>query len=748
MFGGERLPTIGRYIVRQRIGAGGSGAVYEAHDPQLQRAVAIKLIGTTNVAQRARVTAEARALAQISSPTIVEIFDVAEFIADASSPVRSRRGMGPGACYLVMELIRGESLDTWGAQSGVNSLVDALVSVAGALHSAHIRGIVHGDIKPENIIVQQGQPKIVDWGLAVLRNDDAPILVAAGTARYMAPELHQGSPSAAADQYALCASFRDAFERCGDAVPAGVRAVLSRGLRPRPSERFRDLGALVAAVEPRPRRLRRAIIVTAVLCVAAAGFIGAGSSKDCEAERPAAADVWSFQRRAQMAELFERSSGPESASELVAKIDAHVASWAEAERAACEGGGQVVRAANCVSVSRADLAAALVEVERSEPEAWPWLSTVLGDLQPVECQHHVASEGAHPRERSALVRADVLLWSGRLAEAREANTAAMTGTQAGAPSALHARALRIRGRIDSLDNRPHEARMNLVAAYTNAVKAGSEREACRSAVELVIVLGLDLRDRRAARRWADHARARLLRLGEHRRVARALRLQLVRAEANIAHVHGERDVALKLLESARVEAEAWFGEHSVITASVWSDLAVTESVEGNLALAEQYHRKALRARREVLASTHPEIATSLVGLANIAMFQERYDEAVELLEEALAVYDSSLGNTHPLRGSVLFNLAHIRLLQEDAQAAWDLAAQALPIFQESVGPSHPNTLRCSWVLGLAEFQLGRRTQALERLKQISVAFPDGADPALLAVFQASYNTLLLEEEHW
>jgi serine/threonine protein kinase len=194
--GGMRT-QIGRYQIVRKLGEGGMGAVYLAHDPQLDRPVAIKL--PRAVACDPRVLREARAAAALRHPNICPIFDMGE---DCGQP------------YLCMAYIRGETLAAQLARLGVPPVDNAVALVrklALAMHEAHRLNILHRDLKPANIMIDEhGEPVIMDFGLARSCTPLATQLTAAGvilgTPAYMPPEQIEGDPARigpACDIYSL-----------------------------------------------------------------------------------------------------------------------------------------------------------------------------------------------------------------------------------------------------------------------------------------------------------------------------------------------------------------------------------------------------------------------------------------------------------------------------------------------------------------------------------------------------------------
>src|SRR3979409_1237315 len=188
----------GRYRLGARIGAGGMSTVYRAFDETLQRQVAIKLMNrevASESDQLERFRREARAVAQLSHPHIVGVIDAGE---DESRP------------YIVFEYVEGETLKERIHELGrlpVDESLAYAIEIARALGSAHAHGIVHRDVKPQNVLVdEEGSAKVTDFGIA--RPLDQEGLTAdgrvLGTTDYVSPEQALGHPvTGQSDLYSL-----------------------------------------------------------------------------------------------------------------------------------------------------------------------------------------------------------------------------------------------------------------------------------------------------------------------------------------------------------------------------------------------------------------------------------------------------------------------------------------------------------------------------------------------------------------
>ncbi|MCA9534523.1 MAG: serine/threonine protein kinase, partial [Myxococcales bacterium] len=237
---GTPLPLLdGRYRVDRILGRGATGVVVRARDERLARDVAIKVAPSSAASQR--MLQEARALARMRRPAfVVQVWETASGRFSEASFV----GL---VNYIVMELVIGVTLRVWGAatQPGARDVLAVYAKVATGLANVHAAGLAHGDVKPDNIILDaSGAPTLVDFGFAAptqqaRRGGQRGEVV--GTPAYMAPEVLTGDVLPASDVYAFATSLSEALTGSlpvdGDLVdcsPRGPSGHLGEWLLPRP----------------------------------------------------------------------------------------------------------------------------------------------------------------------------------------------------------------------------------------------------------------------------------------------------------------------------------------------------------------------------------------------------------------------------------------------------------------------------------------------------------------------------------
>jgi predicted ATPase/serine/threonine protein kinase len=276
----------GRYVILDRRGAGGMGVVYGAYDTRLDRRVALKLLqpGSSQAATaegRVSLLREAQSMARLSHPNVVAVYDA---------------GVIGGEVYLAMEFVEGKTLRQWVSDRprSWHEVLAMYLQAGQGLAAAHKAELLHGDFKPDNVLVDRtGRARVADFGLAWRapprpapeldqRHDPAPATIptrvgsVAGTPAYMAPEQLAGAAAdQRSDQFAFCVALYESlygerpFERelvpglpaakramrvapTGSPVPPWLRRALSRGLADVPDQRYASFDELLSALRYDP----------------------------------------------------------------------------------------------------------------------------------------------------------------------------------------------------------------------------------------------------------------------------------------------------------------------------------------------------------------------------------------------------------------------------------------------------------------------------------------------------------------
>ncbi len=214
---------IDRYRVEGLLGRGGQGAVLLAHDEELDRQVALKLLKTEHNPEQGKLISEARIVSRLQHPNIVTLYDV---------------GIYGKFNYLVFEYIEGQSLDARIA-AGRMDLAESVICMSQILAGVaylHENGIVHRDLKPANILLtRDGAPKVTDFGISVLREAAQAEEGYSGTIRYMSPEpFRHEPPGPASDVFTLATIFFEMLTGQQLFAQASAQKIIRALLRGRP----------------------------------------------------------------------------------------------------------------------------------------------------------------------------------------------------------------------------------------------------------------------------------------------------------------------------------------------------------------------------------------------------------------------------------------------------------------------------------------------------------------------------------
>jgi eukaryotic-like serine/threonine-protein kinase len=675
--------SVGRYRILDSLGAGGMGVVYRAHDPELDREVALKLLrgaaGSSGSGGHARLLREAQLTAQLTHPNVVSVFEV---------------GIEGGHVYLAMELVEGLNLRQWLKKPRtLDAVLEAFRQAAQGLCAAHRAGVIHRDFKPDNVLVGEhdrarhagamvGRVRVMDFGLARVQGSselETEVLHASmsssgssmsdpltatgtvmGTPAYMAPEQHAGLGDERSDQYAFFVSLYEALHgsrpftgrsvtalamhkqagppeipaRCAlGKVPGWLRAIMRKGLEPDAALRHASMEAVVVALERGQHRTMRwaGAAAIGVLGTGAVGLAWAGtrSGVSCEGFSSQMDEIWGSHERAAMRNALLATGvayADQTWTRVEERLDAWAEGWVEARVEACEAardqGGDVAATARraCLEGRRAETAALIrVLSEADEAVATQAVRAVAALPSVAECAEETGEDLA-----AARIQADP--------EAR------------------------------ALEDRLHE-----VAALGRAGRYPEALELARQAERDARALGHAPLLRRAHASLGEFAS----RLGEFDEAERALEEAYLaaralgdapaaaRAAASLAGLLGagrsQLEEASKWLRHAQAELERYDAPPRA-RAMLHKVTAAVQMRAGEYDASLKEIQQGIELLRTELTEDDLLFSDYLNNLGNAYYALGRYEEAIEQHLRALAIREQELGDAHPQVGDSYGNL--------------------------------------------------------------------------------------------
>jgi eukaryotic-like serine/threonine-protein kinase len=632
--------TIGRYRILRLLGEGGMGVVYEAEQEQPRRIVALKVTrpGLATPERLWRFRHECQALGRLQHPGIAQIYEAGT----------AETGFGPQP-YFAMEFIRGLPLGLYAKSRSLNTRqrLALMVQICDAVHHAHQRGLIHRDLKPGNILVDEtGQPKILDFGVARATGGDAQpthqtdLGQLVGTLAYMSPEQLLGDPlqvDTRSDVYSLgvilyeLLAGRPPYEVNSRQVPEAVRMI-----------REEDPAAL-SSLSPNYRGDIETIAGRALEKDKARRYASAGEL---------AADI---QRYLSDEPITAR---PPSATYQLQK-------FARRHRALVAGmaavffvlvGGVAVSTSEAIRAKRAG-EAALRERDRT-----------------------VQAE-ATEKAISDFLQNDLLA---QASAATQSGPSAKPDPDLKVRTALDRAAARIAGKFDRQPEVEAAIRDTIGETYMNLGLYPEARTQLERALDL-------------------HRRA----LGAENPKT----LQTISRLGYTAYFQGKYAEAEALLGRTLEIQRRVLGSQHPDTVKSLHNLALVYEGQGKYAQAEVLDSQTLEMQRRVLGPEHPDTLASMNNLAIVYRLQGKYAQAEALLSQTLEIIRRVLGPEHPNTLSSMFNLAGVYEDQGKYAQAEALDSQTLEIRRRVLGPEHPNTLSCMHNLASVYYEHGDYAQA-------------------------------------
>ena len=754
---------VGRFALLERVGKGGMGVVYAAYDDRLDRRVAIKLLRSRfdNEAARELLEREAKRLARLSHPNVVQIHEYGEH---------------DGRVFVAMEYVVGQTLRTWLTTTrSWREVLPVLIQAGRGLVAAHEAGLVHRDFKPDNVLVgDDGRVRVLDFGLASFAKlelertrdttldgsttSDSQRASLAGTPVYMAPELFAGELAhVGSDQWAFCVVAWEALfgqrpfvatsadeliehivhaepQRGGSVkLPARLERAILRGLAKRPSERWPELATLVAELDEllQPSGHRRASLgLTALLGCSLIAALTLGRSEPptaCELDEHALQGSWTGEQRSALARSFAASGHVDAtaATQVVERaFDDWTARWLAARRRACvatwvdsaQSPAWLDAHNACLELQRQrfnGMVATLVDADRETVEHVTELLVALPDptrcasaLVKLESRTVGADERAELEQLHAtLGRAVALANTGRVEDAAASLEALLAEARARGHVELAIEAHAEQGHLALRRWQLPEGLAIMQAAIHEAMREDLDELETELRVDLALVAVNSLGER-SLKHWLVDEASAALRLPGAYSPSRALRLALARS--HLAAQDGELDLALAELDRARSidapELALRGPDMELLAANVSAQLGQPER-------AEQTYVHAIELATALWGLSSPRVAEIELAAAIAAVDAGRDQLGAAHLERASGIYPGDVDDSvFEARAAMVA----ARLASNDGRfdAAQRLIEAALATFTRELGESHDETARAANGLGVIAFMRGDHETAL------------------------------------
>jgi tetratricopeptide (TPR) repeat protein/predicted Ser/Thr protein kinase len=745
-------PTrLNHYVLLTKLGQGGMGVVYAAYDPKLDRKVALKLLRAEGErkAQR-RLVREAQAMARLSHPNVVQIYEIGET---------------EQLIFIVMEFVQGVTLQRWLAAEprSQRAILEVFDAAGAGLAAAHTQGLVHRDFKPDNVMISEdGHVRVMDFGLAhddeAQQIADLPDLnnpteltepsgltatgVLMGTPAYMAPEQFEGRKTdARTDQFSFCVALWEALHGqrpfagaslmdlsvsvCSGRVsipehadvPGWLRKVVARGLEVDAAARWASLDLLLAALRQDPTRRRRAVLGTLGVLTIAVGMIGASQLssqharaqqvRDCEQEGQALR--WNPGVEAQLAAAFEATNLAYARSAWAhtrPQLDTYARAWSRARAQTCiearvehrrdEPSHALISA--CLDERRATFEGLLDAWETLDEHTLARATSAAARLSPVATctsalwltQHMQA-----PTERAAevdqlrarLERVAALDFAGKYDEGLARIEPILSAAEALGWRPLIAEARLARGELQHKLGDYESARASTQQAYLDAVGAGHDMVALDSASLLTMTVGDKLVLPERGLYWGELGLMHVERMGLTDTLHEA---QVLGGIGTVHTAAGNFDEALAAHERALLLNEAALGHEHLQVAFSLNNAGSTRWEQGNYDAALPLFLESLRIKQAVLGPEHPETAVALNNIGAVNWGRGDYVQALAAFEQVLTIREAALGPDHPDVAGAHNNIGAVLAGQDQYERALVSFRRALEIQMLTIGPDHPD----------------------------------------------------------
>ncbi|MCX4244543.1 serine/threonine-protein kinase [Paraliomyxa miuraensis] len=760
-------PRFGRYVILGTLGRGGMGTVLEAFDPTLDRRVALKLLHRDLAKHDTqRLVREAQALARLSHPNVVQVYEVGEL---------------GGQTFVAMELVPGKTLHAWATREprpGWRACVEVYLQAGAGLAAAHAKGLVHRDFKPSNAIIDdEGHVRVLDFGLARRTDDsesgetstDQPLApertedtaldlritatgAVLGTPAYMSPEQRRGRRvDARSDQFSFCVALYEAIhgERphhqaqaddgrrrplaidpppSGGAVPAKLRRALLRGLCSDPSMRWPSMPLLLEELRRQvvPRARARLVVGLALGLALASTAVGLGATYHamevgarCAGAADQLAGIWDDARKQALEQAMLGTGVPyagDAWTRVEARLDAYSAAWEAKHEAVCEATrvreeqteDVMSLRMGCLSSRRIALRAVVGVLEAADAgrvgKAMDLVDGLpsLTSCDDVEALEQRRADLPPPRDPRVATAVDEAL--ARLAEA---DALAQAGDAAGSEAVADA----VVTKADALGYGP--LRADALRWRGRARKDGGDFVRAEQDLEQAYLLALEHRHDEVA-------------------LAATTSLIVVVGDEQARFDEGQRWGRVAMALSRRP------GGAALPESNVLVNLGVILVRHGEPRRALELYERALAIKEANHTPRHRDIALLLHQIGIVLDDLGRPDEALDHLRRALEIRREALGDEHPEIANSLDTIGVVIATQGHVTEGLQYFRQALATREEALGPDHPDVATSLNNIGVALTDLGRPVEALAAFER---ALP--IERAALGPDHPDVGTLLL-----
>lgn len=699
---------VGPFVLEAPIGAGGMGVVYLAFDSRLHRQVALKSVRDRR-GDSQQLLNEAKLMAQLAHPNVVPVYEIVEAY---------------GQLHIAMELVPGRTLRQWleAEPRTWQQIVDAWLDAGAGLAAAHAAGIVHGDVKPGNVLIgNDGRVRVTDFGLATSGVETSGPL--RGTVAYMAPEQRKGGASdQKTDQYAFAVSVHEAlwglpgtgtgsppprgFATRKSSAPRGLRRVLERALSEKPEARWPSMKELLSAL--RAERLQRWRFVFAALAATALFFVFSffaggrrATTAQCEAAANALTSPWTQDARTATREAFKRTQAS-YADETLARVEQSLDAWniafEKTRGAACsaplfsrEATPQLGRELECLEDSAlearalvtqlldADVALVLRAVAASQQLSAPEKCLEVKKDEALAPSRNAAARGVNEQIAKARAMAAAGKYRDALAPAQDAVKAA----DASGDVSLRAQSRAVAGGIQGMVFDADGAVVTLLEAIRLAEQSHDDRARCTAWTAL-----LEQEYNRGHHDLVVQFSGPALGACERLNDVRLITETMGTLGSSLAE-QGKMKESRALLEDAVRKRVETFGENDRRTSTMLSTLANTLAMSGDLNGAIAAHEKSLRAAEVAFGKAHPETAIIRQNLGDDFVYGLQGARGVTELKDAVEVMKAA--NTEKARMVVMAmsDLGLAYLVAGQPKEALEVYERAIAVFATDY-PKHPS----------------------------------------------------------